>query len=358
MTASPPYEVSLYSEPADLADLAREWDDLADRSEVPYVRYDWLSAWFSAFRVGRPIVYAARSVDALVGLLPLIAKDSVLRSPTNGHTPVFVPLGSPDAVSALVAAALASNIGSLIVGRIPLDDARIRALSSSSRDAGRVTWWETGQESPIVDTSGDLDRYRRGLSRHTRRELARLHRKLEAEHGEVHVRAYDTPSELEKELQAGLELEARGWKGRRRTAILSRPDTAAFYRQIASNFARRGELRLSTISADGRLVAFDLCVVAYNRAWILKGAYDEDYRRYAPGLVLLLAEIEKAFELGLRTVDLLGGADEYKLKFATGFRPQGALHSHRRLPVPLARLSYYRAARPAMRRAYRAFRPR
>ena len=356
MTSTGSYEITSETDPAAIAELEGEWDDLADRTEIPFVRPGWVRPWWSSFGGGRPLVYSARRAGELVGLLPLVAKDSALRSPTNAHTPIFVPLGPPDVVSALTKAALASKAGSLIVDRVPRAEPVAGALNRSSREAGRVTWWERGQQSPIVDTSGDYERYRHQLRRHTRRELGRLRRKLEAEHEAVEVRLFASPVDVAAELQAGLELEARGWKGKRGTAILNRSDTASFYPKVAAEFAKRDELRLSTISADGRLIAFDLCVVAHNRAWILKGAYDEAYRRYAPGLVLLLAEIERAFEVELRSVDLLGGTDDYKLKFATRFRAHGSLHSHRRLPVPLARLSYYRAARPIMRRARRALR--
>lgn len=358
MTRANCYEITSLSDPAAVADLAPEWDVLADRAGIPFLRHAWLTAWWTAFDGERPVIYSARNAGELVAVLPLVAKNSTLRSPTNAHSPIFLPLGKPDAVSALATSALASNVGSLMVSCLPSSDPMSDALDRSSRRAGRVTWWESGQNSPIVDTSGEFERYRRDLNPHTRSELGRLRRKLEAECKNVQIRLFTQPVDLEQELRAALELEGRGWKGRRGTAILCRADTASFYRLIAADFARRGELRFSTISAGGRLIAFDLCVLAHSRSWILKGAYDESYRRYAPGLVLLLAEIEHAFEFGLQSVDLLGGADQYKLKFATGFRLHGALHSHRRLPIPLARLSYYRAARPIMRRAYRAVRPR
>jgi CelD/BcsL family acetyltransferase involved in cellulose biosynthesis len=172
------------------------------------------------------------------------------------------------------------------------------------------------------------------------------------------VRTLDAPTDLVDQLDAFFALEARGWKGRRGTAILSSERTTAFYRAVAAGFARRGELRLSTIEVDDQLIAFDLGLVSADRLWVLKGSYDESYRRYAPGLLLLLAEIERAFELGLDAVELLGDAEPYKRKFATDFRPHCAVHSHRRRLVPLAWLSYRRLARPLLRRAYRRVRPR
>lgn len=359
MTTAGAYEITRHTDYAALAELEGEWDALADRLESPpFVRPAWIASWWSSFGGGRPLAYAARRADELVAILPLVAGGSVLRSPTNGHTPLFAPLGEPDAVAAVARAVLPSPAGSLIISHVPDTHASVPALGRASREARRVTWWEPGQTSPVVDLEGDFDAYLARLGRHTRRELGRLRRKLEVEHGTVSVESFAVPTKLGAELQAALELEASGWKGRRGTAILSRPDTTAFYRRFAAAFARRDELRLSTLAARGRLIAFDLCLVTGGRAWTLKGAYDEEFRRYAPGLLLLIAEIEAAYARGLAAVELLGGADDYKLKFATSFRPHVTLHSHRRLPVPLARLSYYRGARPVMRRVYRALRSR
>lgn len=356
MTASADYETTLHCGPAELADLEGEWDSLAQRlgGSVPFVRPAWVGSWWSAFDAGRPAAYAVRRGGELVGFLPLVAKGSALRSPTNAHTPLFTPLGEQAAISALAETVLPSAVGTVIIGHLPTDDPSVSTLDRASRNARRLTWWQQGQVSPIVDVEADFEGYLDRLGRHTRRELGRLRRKLEAEWRPVRVESFSVPSNLDDELKAAFELELSGWKGRRGTAILSRPDTAAFYSRFASAFAGRGELRLSRITAGGALIAFDLCLVTNGRAWILKGAYDESYRRYAPGLLLLIAEIEHAYELGLSSVDLLGGSDAYKLKFATSFRTHTVLHSYRRLPVPLARLSYHRAARPIMKRVYRA----
>jgi CelD/BcsL family acetyltransferase involved in cellulose biosynthesis len=89
---------------------------------------------------------------------------------------------------------------------------------------------------------------------------------------------------------------------------------------------------------------------------VLKGGYDEAFRRYAPGLMLTLAEIERAQELGLEAVELLGDQADWKAKFANDERAHWLVHSYRRRPVPLARYAYRRAVRPPLRRAYRRVR--
>jgi CelD/BcsL family acetyltransferase involved in cellulose biosynthesis len=351
-------EVHWIVHPAAFTALQPEWDRLADRARSPFLTHAWFSAWYEAFAADRSLrVCIARRDRELVGVLPLVARGAVLASATNAHTPVFHACGDDDGVRAVTEAAVAAAGGSLVVTHLPADHPTTGILADASRRAGRLTWIEPGQRSPVVETTAGLEPYLRNWPRNMRRDLARRRRKLAAEHA-ADVVLIAEPVQLQLELQECLELEAAGWKGRRGTAILSSSDTARFYRRVAEAFARRGELRLSTISIDGRPIVFDFCVVSSGRLWIPKGAYDETYRRYSPGLVLLLAEIERAFELGLEAVEILGDDEPYKRPFATSYRAHCAVHSHRRRPVPLARLTYRRAARPLLRSAYRKLRTR
>ena len=160
------------------------------------------------------------------------------------------------------------------------------------------------------------------------------------------------PQDLERELDRAFELEAAGWKGAAGTAIDSAKETALFYRSVAGAYERLGELCLSTITLDGELAAFDLCLLHANRLWTLKGSYNESYRHLSPGMVLLMWEIERSYELGLEAVELLGGDEDYKLAFATSQREHLRFRAYRRRPAPLARFAYWRWARPLIRTGY------
>lgn len=160
----------------------------------------------------------------------------------------------------------------------------------------------------------------------------------------------EAPADLEGDLERGFAVEGSGWKGRTGTAISSSPRTLAFYRAVGHTFHRLGALRLSGISVDGRLIAFDLCLLHRGRPFLLKTGFDETYRRLAPGLVLRLSVIERCFELGLESHELLGDDTEWKRKFATSERRHCVLRSYRARPVPLAHYGYRRFARPALKR--------
>jgi len=113
-------------------------------------------------------------------------------------------------------------------------------------------------------------------------------------------------------------------------------------------------LRTSSIRLDGRVAAFDLCLLDDGRVYGVRFGYDERFRRVGPGLVLQHSEIERCCELGLDAFELGGDDDQYKRRFATEKRPHYSLRAYTRRPLSLARYGYRRGVRPTLRRVYRA----
>lgn len=328
--------------------LAPEWDRLAAPAGVPFLLHDWVRCWWEAFGGSKTLaVCTVWEGDELTGVFPLCRRGEQLEVMKNVHSPVYRPLArDEDTLRALCAAAVEASGGFLLVAHLPDGDPSIPLLVELASRDGEQTLLERQHVSPIVRLDGFE------LARKTRKELARLRRRLEEEH-EVVFSVLEPPADLEAELREGFAVEASGWKGQRRTAIALAPETDRFYRLVAEAFAARGELRLASVRADGRMVAFDLCLVHAGRLWIPKGGYDEAFRRFAPGLLLTLAEIDRASELGLDAVELLGDDAEWKRKFANDARAHWLVHSYRRRPVPLARYSYRRFVRPRLKGVYR-----
>jgi CelD/BcsL family acetyltransferase involved in cellulose biosynthesis len=335
------------------AELATQWDWLAARQPTPFGRHAWFWSWWEAFGAeGQLNVCAVWRGRRLVAALPLWRRGGALRVMANVHTPVFqVPACDHRAREAAFGAALRAAPGALEVEALAATDTALPALARDSRGARQVALVESLHTSPIIDLQGDFEAYRR-LHPSRCRKLAKLGRRMHRDH-EAEVRLLEAPSDLEGELERAFALEAAGWKGTAGTAIVSAAETARFYRSVAGAYQRLGELFLSTITLDGELAAFDLCLFHANRLWTLKGSYNEAYRHLSPGMVLLLWEIERSFELGLEAVELLGGSEDYKLAFATSEREHRRFRAYRRRPAPLARFAYRRWARPLLRTGYR-----
>jgi CelD/BcsL family acetyltransferase involved in cellulose biosynthesis len=337
--------------------IAGEWDALAAASDgTPFTLHAWLSAWWEAFGAGRELrICAIWRDDRLVAGLPLCASGRSLEMLANIHTPVLRPLAlDPPALALLTETVLDTRAPRLWLHPLPADD-QTKGLVAALRSRRRLTATESLYASPIVDTTGEFSDWRTLTKPRWRTAIERLRRKAEREH-ELEMRLVEAPADREAELDAGLKLEAAGWKGESETAVLSSPDTERFYRTVAERFDARGELRLSAMSLDGRLVAFDLCLSTPQRLYLLKTAYDESLSKLAPGLVMRLGVIERCFELRLEAFEFLGPTYEWKLKFSTSERAHVAVHSHRATPIGMSRHVYRQVGRPALRRAYQAVR--
>jgi CelD/BcsL family acetyltransferase involved in cellulose biosynthesis len=119
-----------------------------------------------------------------------------------------------------------------------------------------------------------------------RRELNRKRRRLADELGAPLATA-DLASDAGA-VERFLELEASGWKGRSGTAIASMRNDAEFFRAVCASFRELGRLHLLSLEAEGWPVAMALNLRAAEGIFCLKIAFDERWRRYSPGALLVL----------------------------------------------------------------------
>lgn len=312
MTA-PSDRVQWLEDATEFAALGSEWEELAD--DDPFMSLTWLEAWRQSFAADRPLsVCLVWRADRLVASLPLIARGKTLEPMANDHSPSFGPLAvDAPALETLMSATL-QRTPMLRLSALPRssplvqhDSEHWRALSAPAAFA------------PAVATDGSFEDWRAGSKPRWGAPLERFRRKMRRDHV-ADERIVERPDDLDAELAEGFAVEASGWKGRAGSAVLSSPETGAFYGRIAERFHTLGQLRLSAVRLDGDLVAFDLCLLRAERLYLLKTGFDERFRQLAPGLVLRLLTIERCFELGLRSHELLADRSEWKAKFATSER--------------------------------------
>jgi CelD/BcsL family acetyltransferase involved in cellulose biosynthesis len=339
--------------------LAGEWDALLPSDAHPFDLHCWYHAWWDAFGASSELaVCTVRRDGALAGVFPLRAERHCLRALANVHSGMFRPLASDaEAMDALLAATLAGRTYELELPMVPAEGGLPSLLEGGAREATMLPLAEPSSLSPIVDTSGDLEAWLKGNSSSWKKRLARYRRKMERDH-QAELEIAVVPDDVDAWLEEGLRLEASGWKGKGGTAIVSAPETEAFYRDVASRFHQRGELRLSRIAFDREAVAFSFCLLWRDRLYSLKVGYDESWRKLVPGLVMQLSIVERCFELGVEAYELLGETSDWKEKMATGSRPHVTLRAYSHRPAALLRYAYRAGVRPMLKSAYRHLRPR
>jgi CelD/BcsL family acetyltransferase involved in cellulose biosynthesis len=316
--------------------LAREWDELADRTAVPpFLRPGWVSAWAAAFARSPLRVAALRRDDRLVAVLPLLLRRSVVRSPTNWHTPVFGPVVQ----DADAAARLGGWLMGLGARRISMDfvdatSAATRELEAAARMASYRSTSRVRLRSPYLELTGMRDGAEQVLTAKRRSNLRRQCRRL-GRIGALTLEVHDGRQDLDRRLAEAFAVEGSGWKAERGSAIASRAETLRFYRDVAAWAAGRGWLRILILRCGDRAIACDIGIDDGSH-YLVKTGYDPEFRNYAPGVVLRRDAIARAAEAGLTTYEFLGHVAPTKLEWTDSFRERILLQAFR--PTPLGAL--------------------
>lgn len=123
------------------------------------------------------------------------------------------------------------------------------------------------------------------LSGKKRKELRRQANRL-ADEGEVALTRQTDGEGIADWCDAFLALEARGWKGEAGSALASTEGTARLFRESLDGAAARGRLERLTLTLDGRPLAMLATFLTPPGAYSYKTAFDEDFARFSPGVLL------------------------------------------------------------------------
>jgi CelD/BcsL family acetyltransferase involved in cellulose biosynthesis len=126
--------------------------------------------------------------------------------------------------------------------------------------------------------------------------------------------------ELDALLDAGLALEAAGWKGIRGTAMLARPEVARFYREIAHWASADGSLGVTELFAGDRRVTWSLGLDSNGRHYALKLGVDPEFTKFGPGILHLYLLVQRCCEGDTDWFELLGWDEPWKRSLAREHR--------------------------------------
>lgn len=318
--------------------LVTEWTELADRVHAtPFLYPGWCRAWRSAFGGGELRVLAARREDRLVGIVPMEVYRGAWRSPTNAQTPGFDVLADDgDAAAMLASAVFAHGPREVAVRALDAEGQALRAFAEAARSRGYETIVQPTGHAPYLRLLGTIQQHERALSRNLRHDVQRRLRRL-CESGVVSVELSHGDGRLDELLAEGFDVEARSWKGERRTAIAARHETAQFYTQLGRWAAGAGWLRLAFLRLDGRAIAFQFDLELRSRYYSLKIGYDPAFERFSPGKQLTYMMVARAVARGLDAYELLGTDEPWKERWTLLSREQVTFRAFS--PSPLGRLA-------------------
>jgi Acetyltransferase (GNAT) domain len=169
------------------------------------------------------------------------------------------------------------------------------------------------------DYADEPDRWLAGTSRKFRANLRRTRNQLETL-GTISFKHKSTADR--EELERFFQLEASGWKGRAGTAIACQPETRLFYELISTAATRNGYFSLDFLELNGTAISAHFALNRDGRYMLLKAAYDEEYRHYGPGHLIVWELLKHLGPLGLRELDFVGPATWDEGCWASEYRNQ------------------------------------
>ena len=193
--------------------------------------------------------------------------------------------------------------------QLPLDGQVPLALSGVLAQTGRPAAIVQREERAMLRSRLPSGRYfEQAMSAKKRKELRRQHNRL-GELGQLAFERQEGADEVDRWIDEYLALEARGWKGRDGSALAQDPANAALFAAALTGAAQQGRLERLALRLDGRPVAMLANFVCPPGAFSFKTAYDEDYARFSPGVLLQRENLALLDRAGIDWADSCAAAD-------------------------------------------------
>lgn len=314
-----------------LAPLAPAWNELvtAGVTNAPFLRYEYLSTWWSSLGGGewqdsKLAVITAAENDRLVGIAPLFLAD--------GHAAeaALMLLGSIEISDYLDLIARPDAIQPFIVGlldwlaqtypeawslldwvNLPEDSPTLIALKAESVKRGWAYTQEVYQPTPYIPLPGDFEAYLNSLDKKQRHEIRRKVRRAEESGRGVRWYIVDDESKLDSEMDACLALMAHDPE---KDAFLT-PAMRTQMKASAHAAFRTGYLQLAFLEVDGQKACVYLNFDYANRIWVYNSGLDRKFMDISPGWVLLAYLLEWANDHKRSEFDFMRGNEDYKYRF-------------------------------------------
>jgi CelD/BcsL family acetyltransferase involved in cellulose biosynthesis len=361
---------------AEVIERVRErWRTLCGEvASEPFFDPEWVAAHVRAFEPNSEVILLTASANRrLAAVLPLVRKTGrfagmtmrTLTGVVNSHSVRVDLLRTPGPAGDEAIESIWSTLRRvagwhvLELYRFPTGGCCESLLSLAARDGYR-TFRRAEPESPLLRMQRDgAGRYGwlGGTNSHFRHELRRFARLLEAEMGEkpILVRRDDGDPEL---LASFFDLEAAGWKGREGSAISCRPETRAFYTEIARVARDLACFCLHSLEVKGKMLAAAFSVVTRDCYYPLKIAYDERLQRCGPGHVLINGILEECAGKGIPQLYFGGTTERWKTAWTSGVQPHATGFVFNTGYFPRLIFAVKATLVPALGRARRALRRR
>ena len=307
------------------------WNALLAESmtDVPFLRYEYLAAWWQTLGGGEwkdaaLSLVTAHEADRLIGIAPLF------RTTNRDGLPALMLLGSIEISDYLDLIVRKEDISRFLGGvldelasqppdawsvldwyNLPDTSPTLAALKEESAKRGWTYTEEVYKPTPSIPLPGDWETYLSGIDKKQRHEIRRKMRRAEESDQKVRWYIVDDEQQLDSEVDAFLALMANDPE---KAAFLTETMRAQM-RATAHTAFREGYLQLAFMEVFGQKAAGYFNLDYGNKIWVYNSGLDRKFMELSPGWVLLGYLLQWANEHKRTEFDFMRGDEDYKYKF-------------------------------------------
>ncbi|MCA1750020.1 MAG: GNAT family N-acetyltransferase [Parasphingopyxis sp.] len=285
------------------AEIAAQWSLLADEASEPNAFAErWFVEpsleWLAQKRDMRIAIVMSED-GLLAGMMPIAVKTHYGRIPLRNvqnwkHDNAFLgtPLIRRGIEQGFWAALLEAldrqpwSKGLIHIAGLDRDGPVLAGLHRAARAAGRPCDVVLSTRRALLQSDKSPEAYwAAALRKKKRKEINRLTNRL-SEEGQVACSTLGADGDVASWAEAFLALEAKGWKGESGSALACTPKLAAFFRETLARAHAAGRLDFHRLDLDGQPIAMLVNFLTPPGSFSFKIAFDEDYARYSPGVLI------------------------------------------------------------------------
>lgn len=297
------------SDPADLTPMVESWGNLAAHAETPNVFYApafFQSAVdsFAQDEHWRLTLIRNAKTDQLVAFFPFVRKRGILGlrllslwvNEFSFLTSPLIRSGDEAATFQCLFAHLRNldeHFDAIEFPKLLAEGASHEALLTYLRSHLHESFTCDHYCRADFPAGYQLEEYLKQTIRgHHLREYRRQERKLN-EMGQLELRSSRDPHFASCWADWYLQLEAAGWKGEEGTALGESKSQTAFFQQLIHEGSCAGNTEMVGLFLNGEPIAISCLLFLGRGAYTYKIAYDESYRKYSPGILLMLKIMQR-----------------------------------------------------------------
>ena len=303
--------------------LSAEWDLLAAQASEPnpFGERWYLQAALDTLGSDNIRIAVIRG-DALIGISPLIAQRHYAGLPVP-HTQNWLNhnafLGTPlvrkgaeqrfwEALLGHLDSAPKSGLFLHLAGMAINGPVAAALEAQCSADKRRLALVHREERALLESGLSPKAYWEANVRGKKRKELRRQHKRL-AEEGTLTFARTDGSLDLDLWIADFFALERAGWKGANGSALDCADGTRALFSNALHGAAAAGKLELLAHYLDGRPIAMLANFLTPPGAFSFKTAFDEDYSRYSPGVLLQIENLALLERDGINWCDSCAAQD-------------------------------------------------